>query len=392
MITLEAALKIIDSNFKTLSVFESVSLNDSVGRILSEDVYSDIDMPPFDKSAMDGYACRREDLQLPMEWIELIPAGTEPTKHLEKGQCAKIMTGAKVPVGANCVVMVEDTIVNSKGEIIFEGTKTQTNICTQGEDIKKGELVLENGTYITPQILAVLASVGKSTVLVNCKPNVGFFCTGSELVEPDQFPDGVSIRNSNSSQLIAQIDAAGAIPNYHGIMSDNRAEISSKIDDLLQANNIVIITGGASVGDFDFIPQILEESGFTLHFQAVSIQPGKPVLYATHRDKHIFGLSGNPVSSFLQFELLVKPLIANLSGSTSKLQTIQTIAGEDFTRKNTGRTFFLPVVLNTEGQVIKTEYHGSAHIAGLKDIFGFAILQQGVSKIIKGEIVHVRPL
>ncbi|MDD2798252.1 MAG: molybdopterin molybdotransferase MoeA [Bacteroidales bacterium] len=392
MISLTTAIDLVNANCIAISETEIIPLNQSIGRVLAESVLSDVDMPPFNKSAMDGYACRREDLELPLEVIETIPAGTMPQKTILKGQCTKIMTGAKVPDGADCVVMVEQTTELSKDTISINDTKTQTNICFRGEDIKYGSEVLSAGTRITAQILATLASVGKTNISVTKQPQVAFFCTGSELVEPDVVPTGVTIRNSNSSQIIAQIEEAGAQAHYHGIITDSRSLITTKIDELIRQNDLVIITGGASVGDFDFIPQILQESGFQMHFQKVGIQPGKPVLYATKKGKHIFGLSGNPVSSFLQCELLVKPLISNLLGTIHNKRNIKAVSGDAFKRKNSTRVLFLPVALNQEGEVVKTEFHGSAHIAGLKNIFGFAIMGEGVSEIKKGEIVDVRPL
>ncbi|NJO92959.1 MAG: molybdopterin molybdotransferase MoeA [Chloroflexia bacterium] len=307
MISLELAEEIISRHARCTDETEIVSLDNALNRILAEDVFSDMDMPPFDKSAMDGYACRREDISQPLTIIETIAAGSEPKNTLSIGQCAKIMTGAKVPVGANCVITIEDTSLTNDGKVLFIGKNTSDNICKRGEDIISGIHILQMGLLINPQTMAVLASVGKTNVLVAKKLNIGVFCTGSELIEPDKKPSGVQIRNSNASQIVAQITSTGSVANYYGIIADNREKISQKINELLKTNHIVLITGGASVGDFDFIPEIFQQSGFTVHFQKIRIQPGKPVIYATYNKKHIFGLSGNPVSSFLQFELLVKP-------------------------------------------------------------------------------------
>jgi molybdopterin molybdotransferase len=288
--------------------------------------------------------------------------------------------------------MIEDTRRIEENKILFEGKETSDNFYFQGVDVKKGALVLCKGSIITPQITGLLASVGKTKLLVTKKIRIGFFCTGSELVEPDEIPLGVFIRNSNASQLSVQISATGAVPSYHGIISDNRLLITNKLNQLIDSNNIIIITGGASVGDFDFIPEILQQSGFTVHFQKVAIQPGKPVVYATKDNKHIFGLSGNPVSSFLQFELLVKPLIYILTAANYRIPMIQLIADETITRKTTGRKLFVPVVLNHDGHIINTEFHGSAHLGALKDIFGFALVPEEISEIKKGELVNVRPV
>jgi len=393
MISLESAEELISRNARALNETEWVDLGSSLGRVLAEDVFSDTDMPPFDKSAMDGYACRREDLTQTMVTVETIAAGTEPSRAIGKGHCAKIMTGAKVPEGADCVIMIENTVLTDDGRVMVNDNIIQDdNICRRGEDTRKGSLVLRKGSFINPQTLALLASVGKTNVQVTRKLQVGLLCTGSELVEPGEIPSGVQIRNSNAAQITAQIEAAGAIPVYCGIISDNHDQIAGKLNEMLGKYPVVLITGGASVGDFDFMPEILQQPGFIVHFKKVGIQPGKPVVYATCNDRHIFGLSGNPVSSFLQFELLVKPLLFKMYGSATYSPNIQMILGEPVKRKQTERRLFLPVVVNSDGQIINTEFHGSAHIAALKNIFGFAIIPEGIAEIKKGEIVNVRPI
>lgn len=392
MISLKNAENIISGMLLPTPDTEFVSLNDSIGRILANDFFSDIDMPPFDKSAMDGYACRMADIQHPLQVLETIAAGSEPTRALGEKQCSKIMTGAKIPEGADCVIVVEQTRRTGTDHIQFTGVKTERNICYRGEDVKKNRLILPKGSLIQPQTLAILASAGGTNILVFKKIEVGFICTGSELVEPEIFPEGVKIRNSNASQLSAQIVAAGATPTYEGIIPDSNPEIAAKIEEMLTHYQVVVITGGASVGDYDYIPEILNQSGFTLHFQKIAIQPGKPVLFASRNNKFVFGLSGNPVSSFLQFILLVEPFISALYGVTNRNKNIVAIAGADLARKKADRMMFLPVVLNEEGLIIRKEYHGSAHIAALQNVFGFAVIPQETYEIKKGSMVYVRPV
>jgi molybdopterin molybdotransferase len=392
MISLKNAENIISGMILSAPETELVQLNDSIGRTLAADFFSDVDMPPFDKSAMDGYACRIADIQHPLKVLETIAAGSEPTRALGEMQCSKIMTGARIPEGADCVIVVEQSMMTGIDHIQFTGVKTERNICYRGEDVKKNDLMLPKGSLIQPQTLAILASAGGTNILVFKKIEVGFICTGSELVEPEIFPEGVKIRNSNASQLNAQIVAAGAIPVYEGIIPDSSPEIAAKIEDMLTHYQIVVVTGGASVGDYDFIPEILNQSGFTLHFQKLAIQPGKPVLFASRNNKFVFGLSGNPVSSFLQFKLLVDPFISLFYGVKHRIKDIATVAGEDLNRKKADRMMFLPVVLNEDGLIIRKEYHGSAHIAALQDVFGFAIIPQEIHEIKKGSLVYVRPI
>ena len=216
MIIFEDAYKlVINSAVKVEN--EYVDLNNSLNRILAEDVISDINMPPFNKSAMDGYACRKEDIHNELQIIEVIPAGKAPEKRIEKNLCYKIMTGAMVPEGADCVLMVEHTKNLSENKIKFIKESTNNNIAYAAEDVKQGDIVLKKGIKIKAQHIAVMAAVGYIKPLVASKIRVGIISTGNEIVEPDIKPGLSQIRNSNAYQLIAQVEQAGAIPNYIGI-------------------------------------------------------------------------------------------------------------------------------------------------------------------------------
>ncbi|PKN71094.1 MAG: molybdopterin molybdenumtransferase MoeA, partial [Deltaproteobacteria bacterium HGW-Deltaproteobacteria-10] len=204
MISYEKAFAIIMKSAFPLET-ETVELNRSLNRILASDIQSDIDMPPFNKSAMDGYACRRADLQEILSVIEIIPAGHSPQKTVSKNECSKIMTGAIVPAGADCVVNVENTEITADNKVRITDGNIPDNICYQGEDVRRDEVVLSRGALILPQHIAVLANAGISNVPVYQKPRISIITTGSELVEPGEtLPDGC-IRNSNSYQLIAQV-------------------------------------------------------------------------------------------------------------------------------------------------------------------------------------------
>ena len=197
MISFEEAYNIVmQSAFRT--GIESIPFTDSFGRILAEDISSDIDMPPFNRSAVDGYACRRSDLHNDLEVLEVIPAGKIPKKTVGMNQCSKIMTGAIVPDGCDIVFMVEDSEILSDGKIVFKRSDSKINISLRGEDVKSGNVVLRKGKFIKPQDIAVMASVGHTFVLVNKKPVIGIISTGDELVTPEKVPDLSKIRNSNS--------------------------------------------------------------------------------------------------------------------------------------------------------------------------------------------------
>lgn len=392
MIEFEEALKIILSR-EVFPEAEEVELSCSINRVLAQDAVSDMDMPPFNKSAVDGYACRRSDLADELKVLEIIPAGQIPQFRIKENECSKVMTGAMVPEGADCIIMIEDVEVLSSDKIKFTAEKTSDNICYTGEDIRLGDVVLKKGLLIKPQHIAVLASVGYSRPKVYRKPKVNIITTGDELVEPHQKPDVGKIRNSNAWQLIAQCEAMNVSVDYSGIAPDSKEETLVMIRKALADNDVILITGGVSMGDYDYVPDVLLEAGFTFYFKSVAMQPGRPTLFASHKSgKFCFGLPGNPVSSFNQFELLVKPLLYKMMGHAYKPVVLHLPLAKDFSRKKSKRLNFIPVLLNPEGEALPVEYHGSAHINSLNDAYGLMSIPIGTTEIKKGDIVNVRPV
>ncbi len=389
MIAFEKAVEIIKNTSYSLDV-ESVDLHLCLGRVLATDIYSDMDMPPFNKSAVDGYACKREDLIKDLQLLEVIPAGAIPKHNIEQGRCSKIMTGAMLPAGADMVFMVEDSIENSDHTIKFTGSNSASNYTIKGEDIRKGDKVLQKGTKLRPQEIAILASVGAAKPSVYRKPIVGIISTGSELVEPESIPAISQIRNSNAMQLYSQSIQAGCISHYYGIAQDSEAETFSLLKKAGSECDIVLLSGGISAGDFDFVPTVIQQLGFNIQFQKIAVQPGKPVVYATADRKYIIGLPGNPVSSFVQFEILVRTLIEQLSGESAQPGEIELELGFDFSRKKCDRRLFIPVHVNANGLVMPVEYHGSAHIHSYLFANGIAIIEVGVCELTKGSKVNVR--
>lgn len=391
MITLEQALEIAFSKAQPMGA-EKVDFLHSSGRILAEDVFADADMPPFNKSAMDGYACRLEDLGKELSVVEIIPAGQSPTQPIRTGECSKIMTGAQVPEGADTVFMVEYSEEIVQGKVRFTGSKTNANICLKGEDLKEGDLVLSTGTQVKPQHIAILASVGCTNPLVYKRPVVGIISTGSELVNPEEKPQLSQIRNSNGPQLFAQATKYGFQLNYYGIVPDNELLTSSIIQKSVSQNDVTILSGGVSVGDFDFVPKIIRELGFEIHFSKINIKPGQHTTFASKGNKYIIGLPGNPVSSFIQFEVFVLPFLRKLMNYEQLPILLPLPMSHDFARKRSDREECLPVQLTRENQVEMVAYHGSAHIHAYHQAFGFINISAGTTEIKKGEIVHVRPL
>lgn len=388
MISFEEAYKIVLDQAFTLPV-ERIEMMDALGRVLAEDIIADMDMPPFDKAAVDGYACRFEDINSPMEVMEIISAGKVPLKRIEKGKCSKIMTGAMLPEGADGVLMVEDTESNSGNRIRFIKNKSQKNICYRGEDIKSDDKLIDKGTLLQPQHIAVLATIGAVNPLVHRQARVGIFSTGDELVEPQETPALSKIRNSNAYQLIAQVTKAGAIPLYFGIAPDDPGYLLEKINLTLENNDIVLLTGGVSMGDFDFVPEVLKNAGFDILFKSIAVQPGRPTVFGKKKDRFIFGLPGNPVSSFVLFEILVKPFIMRLMGCSPEPPRLILPMGVDHQRKQSLRKSFIPVRI-IDGQLFPIEYHGSAHINAYTAADGIIAIETGETLLKKGESVRVR--
>lgn len=391
MISFNEAYNIV-TNSSCFPNIEQIELATVAGRILARDVVSDMDMPPFDKTAVDGYACRMNDIKNELQIIEIIPAGKIPKKKIAQGQCAKIMTGASIPEGADCVIMVEHTEEIKTDSIKFTKEFTAKNICYRAEDVKKGEVVLKAGTLIDAQHIAVLASVGCVNPLVYVRPSVAVISTGNELVEPGVVPNSAQIRNSNAYQLVAQIQKAGAIANYVGIAEDTEEATFEIITKALLKNDLIILTGGVSMGDFDYVPKVLTQIGFKTLFHSIAVQPGRPTVFAKYNNQFCFGLPGNPVSSFIQFELLVNPLLLKMMGTTFNPVVFKLRLANDYIRNRSDRLSVVPVIIQKDNSVIPSEYHGSAHIHALTLANGIMFVPIGITSIKKGEIADVRQI
>lgn len=370
---------------------EHVELIDSAGRFLAEDVFSDINMPPFNRSAVDGFACRRADLGSELLVIETIRAGQSPKKQIATGQCTRIMTGSPVPEGADCVLMVEETQETANGKIRFTGQDTKANISPFAEDVKEGDRVLEAGTLIKPQHIAILAAVGHIRPLVSKQPSVAIISTGDEIVEPHLKPGLSQIRNSNGYQLACQVGKAGAIADYMGIASDNEKDTLDIILKALETNDVVILTGGISMGTFDFVPGVMEMAGIDIKIRKMSVQPGKPTIFGIKGDKRIIGLPGNPVSAFTVFEILVKPMLWKMMGIDKPFQVLRLPIGTDYSRQRADRMQWMPVRIS-DGKAFPLEFHGSAHIFSLAQADAIAAVPLGTTELTAGELIDARPI
>jgi molybdopterin molybdotransferase len=305
---------------KTLPA-ESVPLSRALGRTLARDIKARDAIPPFTKATMDGYAVRAEDTlrsgpaaaAVRLAVLEDLPAGRLSRKTVGRGQAVRIMTGAPLPRGADAVVMVEDTAADGCGVVIRCGVKAGDNIGLAGEDLEKGQIALERGALVGPAETAMLAAAGLARVPVTRRPKLAVIATGDEIVEPGEPKRPGQIRNSNGPALTALAFEAGAAAAYRGIARDKNSSLASKLARARGAD-ILVLSGGVSVGDYDLVKTELEASGVRPVFWQVRIKPGKPVFFGVRGRQLVFGLPGNPTSAMVTFILFVRPAVDRLLG------------------------------------------------------------------------------
>ncbi|HDS11439.1 MAG TPA: molybdopterin molybdenumtransferase MoeA, partial [Candidatus Wirthbacteria bacterium] len=301
MISFEQACQLIWQHSSTLGS-ETILTRQAVGRVLAEAIKSPLALPPFAKSAMDGYAVRlsgKEKYPLQLEVVGIAPAGiSQPGFKLAAGQACKIMTGAALPKGANTVVRIEDVKTEGKTITVKQTLTKGMNVCARGEDVKQGALVLPLGQFLRPVEIGILASLGISKVKVYRQPTIALLSTGDELVNPSVEPLPGQIRDTNRPLLLSYLTQRGLVCQDLGIAKDNQRSISEKIAKGLKAD-ILLISGGVSMGDYDLVPQVLSSSGVQQVFHKVQVKPGKPLFFGKTDSTLVFGLPGNPVSSLL---------------------------------------------------------------------------------------------
>ncbi len=325
---------------------EHVLIEDSFGRFLSEDLVATCDVPHFDRAPYDGFAIRSIDTSdaspsnpVEFEVIDHIGAGMVSTKTVTKNQAVRIMTGAMMPEGTDAVVMFEVAKNYEKNGTSYMSIKrkfqTGQNVSFRGEDAKKGEVLVKKGTLINPGIQAMLATFGYQHVPVAKKPLVGLFATGTELLEVDEPLVPGKIRNSNSHMISAQIERAGGRVHYFGKLPDEFDTCFSAVKNALNEVDILITTGGVSVGDFDFLPEIYQKLGAEVLFNKVAMRPGSVTTVAQHNGKLLFGLSGNPSACYVGFELFARPIIRRMLCSPKPhLRREKAILEADFPKAN----------------------------------------------------------
>ena len=388
MIKLNQAMEIINKQTPSVKL-ETVKTENSLGRLLPKALTSTIESPPFSKAAMDGYAVQSTDTSREFTILETIGAGETPSETVQQGECVKIMTGAVMPEGTDKVIRVEYTERNGTVMTIKQNERG-TNVIFRAENLKIGDPVLSPG-IIGAKELGIIASLGLSEIEVVKKPVMGVITTGSELKNPGEKLQSGEIYNSNGFQMCAQITENGGIPKYYGIVKDDRISLSNTIKDALKNCDVLLLSGGVSKGEFDYVPEILQENGVETLFHRVAIKPGRPTFFGKNKDTYIFGLPGNPVSSFVVFEVMVKSLLYRMAGLEYKPMLFKGTLSKTLHRKDTERTEFYPVII--EGNIIRPiKYLGSSHLNALADANGLLSIGMGTEELKEGEQVDVRPL
>ena len=377
---------------------EVVRLEEALGRALAEEVLAPEDSPPFPKAAMDGFAVSAADPGPSWRLAATLAAGDAPGRALARGECAKIMTGAMMPPGADKVVRVEYTR-EQDGVVTLLTEEPYANVIARGENLRNGERVL-GPRVLAAQDVGVLASLGRAEVRVAARPEVGVLATGSELRNPGEPLGPGQIYNSNGLQACAQVSAAGGRPRYYGIVRDELAVLRGAVEKALAECDLLLLSGGVSMGELDFVPGVLRDCGAEILFHKVAIKPGKPTLFARReregggsppRPAYVFGLPGNPVSAFVIFEVFVRPLLARLLGLRYAPRTVRARLAESFQRRDAERVELRPVRLE-RGEVRALEFHGSAHLNALSGADGLLRLEAGVSRLEEGSWTDVRLL
>ena len=408
MISVDEALERILEHFKPLEP-ERVNILDALDRVLAEDVYSDVDVPPFDNSAMDGYAVRAADTvgasrdnPVSLCVVADLAAGYTTNVAVEPGTVIRIMTGAPMPAGADAVVRFEETSEGGNGSArritgwieVFKEVAVGENVRLAGEDIKRGELVLPKGTVIRPQEIGVLASLGRGEVQVIRRPRVAILATGDELVDIDEEVTPGKIRNSNEYSNAALVMRYGGMPIMLGIARDDVADLTSKIKEgLAQGVDLFLTSGGVSVGDFDMVKEVLNAEG-EMGFWQVRMKPGKPLAFGQIQGVPLIGLPGNPVSAMVSFEQFARPAILKMLGKMHlRKPTIEAILKEDVS--SSGRRSFRRVIVEKrEGQYYATTTgpQGSGILTSMVKANGLAMIPEGIRRMKTGQRVEVQML
>ena len=392
LVSFGEAKRVIEANIEPITRVEIINIDDSGGRVLAEDVLATLNIPPFARAAMDGYAVKARDTYdasrsspKVLDLIGELRAGDTPQKKVGTGECIQISTGAMIPKGADAVVMVEDTEEENKRVKVFKPVYPKANVAHKGGDIKKGELILRQGFVLDPGKIGVLASQGIGKVRVYEKPEVAVLPTGEEVAELGKRLKQGRVYDINSHTISSVIRANGCTSIRFGIVGDTREEIKSAITEALKSD-VVVISGGSSVGERDLLTEVLQGWGEIL-FHGVQIKPGMPVLFGKIDGKPIFGMPGFPTSCLVTTHLFVATAVRKMAHLPVKRGEVVKATLSQSTTSSVGRRQFLTVRL--EGDTAIPVYKESGDITSMSRADGYIEIPESINLLKKGEAVLV---
>lgn len=400
MIRVEEALENILDAVSPLGL-EKVNLFEALGRVIGEDVHAGRAIPPKDNSAMDGYALRAEDTRgaspdnpLILKVVEDIPAGAVPQKRIEPGQASRIMTGAPIPEGANAVVPMEESRREGGGVAILAEAATGRDIRRAGEDVQPGEKVISRGEIIRPAEIGMLSSLGRSFIFVHQRPLVAIVATGDELTDVDEPTSPWKIVSSNSYALAALARDCGAIPMQLGIARDRREDLVEAFRNAMRAD-LIVSSGGVSVGDYDLVKDVMKQEGNRMQFWRVAMRPGRPLAFGSMGGVPTVGLPGNPVSTMVSFELFVRPALLKMMGHKNLFRRTVRARLEEEIHKKPGVRHFIRARIQRRKEgyvVVTTGDQGSGILKSMVRANGLIVLPEESTKVGAGETVNVQLL
>jgi len=392
MLSVQAAQELVLRNASRLPPASATLSHALLGLTLAEAITSPLDSPPFAKALVDGYAVRCEDGTVARRVIEEVVAGQVPRIPLSTGHATRIMTGAPLPEGADAVVMQERTELRPEGFVALqESPRPGQNIMPRGREMRRGETVLAPGKPLQPQHLGLLATLGRTSVQIVARPRVAILATGDELVEPELDPGPGQIRNSNGPLLMGLTARAGGTPVYLGIASDDAEKLKQLVARGLEAD-VLLLSGGVSAGKLDLVPAVLEAEGVNPVFHKVFMKPGKPLFLGTLGRRLVFGLPGNPVSTFAGFELFVRPALRALMGYDDPLPRVVTARLQQAHRHQSDRPTYHPAVLGEDAGGRWTRpvpWFGSPDLRAVCAADGLCVFEAGTRDFAAGEKVPV---
>jgi len=397
LLAIDNVERLIAERVTPVAETEQVALAEADGRVLTADMIAPIDLPPFDNSAVDGFAVRHADLgkaETSLAVVDRLTAGRAAARSITSGEAIRIFTGAPMPGGADTVFMQEDVRHEGQAVIVPPGLKRGANRRLAGEDVKRGSVALTAGRRLAPQDLSMAAALGLQALSVRRRVRVAIFSTGDEIAEPGAPLPAAGLYDANRRLLAAMLARLGAAVTDLGILRDDAAALAAKLADAAQGHDLVLTSGGVSTGEADYMRAAVEASG-KLVFWRVAIKPGRPVAMGVIRGAAFVGLPGNPVAVFVTFARVVRPLLLRLAGANPEPLIALPVASGFAYRKKKGRREYVRVSLTRrdDGSYVATKHpqDGAGVISSLTATDGLAELADDVTAIAQGETIGFLP-